>query len=513
MKLIELIKKNIKAADFKYGKSVKGKGLEIFLPDINILFRHRDYSLENKFFTKEEAAEKANLVFSKVEKESSKFYIKFDFNEKKFNIDSEEKLTSMLTKHSSFSLYEKAKKIGYIKVSSYDKSYTSQCQLVKDLTKLDGYDTYEEIVDGNYDTFDGAREVEGSEYSNYYLMGDGYELLTGNDLVWKNHEDATHIDTRLDYYDEVTVDDFWYLDGIEELKNNLKEVDPDGDVTVYHRKGKDFYVTPTLETKECNLLHFLEDYKYEKEDCEEDYIAFLCSKSGIDTKIDTIASIIKSKKREIEIESYLSITLNEFDNNLIAKKYEYELEEFKFDVINYIDWKSEINVEAVVDNAIEKLLIDNLISKKLFGKYTHLQKLEELTLKDGKKLVYTKVSEFENNKSYAISFKNEEYHFSLSELYNTTPKAFYMKISNALTKRILEKINQSILIKKAKKVFVGLEDSYNSGNCKFGTSSFCSQHNIDTKKIGGIRGDVLLEMDYSSFTKRAVMSAIAKSVA
>ena len=57
-------------------------------------------------------------------------------------------------------------------------------------------------------------------------------------------------------------------------------------------------------------------------------------------------------------------------------------------------------------------------------------------------------------------------------------------------------------------MFVGFEDSLKSGNCKFGTEQFIAKHHIDTNKIGGIRGDILLDMELSSFTKRAVNQAM-----
>jgi hypothetical protein len=59
-------------------------------------------------------------------------------------------------------------------------------------------------------------------------------------------------------------------------------------------------------------------------------------------------------------------------------------------------------------------------------------------------------------------------------------------------------------------VFVSIEDSIESGNCSVGTMNFISQHRINTKKIGGIRGDALLEIENSVFTRRAVLHALKK---
>ena len=78
----------------------------------------------------------------------------------------------------------------------------------------------------------------------------------------------------------------------------------------------------------------------------------------------------------------------------------------------------------------------------------------------------------------------------------------------ALEKRKLERLSQAELFEKASRVFVGIDDSIGSGNCQYGTTQFIVKHHIDTKKIGGIRGDVLLQMENSNFTKRAVNHAI-----
>ncbi len=66
------------------------------------------------------------------------------------------------------------------------------------------------------------------------------------------------------------------------------------------------------------------------------------------------------------------------------------------------------------------------------------------------------------------------------------------------------------MYEKASRVFVSVEDSLKSGNCKFGTDNFISRHGIDLNKIGGIRGDYLLNIEKSNFTTRAVQYAIQK---
>jgi hypothetical protein len=151
------------------------------------------------------------------------------------------------------------------------------------------------------------------------------------------------------------------------------------------------------------------------------------------------------------------------------------------------------------------------VDGKLFGRYTHFTKLKAIVEKEGKELVFSGIGEFTDDFAWAITYGGEQYHFSLAELYDTTPKKLYERASKGLSARLLDLHEKSILVHKAKSVFVGMQDSIDSGNCVSGTKSFCSRFKVDTNKIGGLRGDLLLEMDYSSFTRRAVMSAIRRN--
>mgnify|MGYP003616523270 FL=1 len=67
------------------------------------------------------------------------------------------------------------------------------------------------------------------------------------------------------------------------------------------------------------------------------------------------------------------------------------------------------------------------------------------------------------------------------------------------------------MYEKASRVFISVEDSLKSGNCKFGTETFIARHGIDLNKIGGIRGDYLLNIEKSNFTTRAVQYAIQRA--
>jgi hypothetical protein len=147
-------------------------------------------------------------------------------------------------------------------------------------------------------------------------------------------------------------------------------------------------------------------------------------------------------------------------------------------------------------------------------KFNHLKLIKRLEKRYGYELIKTAISDSLITDQWAIKQGNEEYHFDILDVITydidgTQPlKEFIFEVLEALQKRRLEKISQKELFEKASKVFVGIEDSIESGNCQYGTNQFILKHRIDTNKIGGIRGDVLLEMENSNFTKRAVNHAI-----
>jgi hypothetical protein len=517
MKLQDLIKENISSAGYKTGRIIRGKGIEIFTLD-SLVFAEYVYG---HTFSDEEITKIKARITEATKDNTDGFYIQYleDSGYKEYPVN--RAAISRISSQKVFYLYRRGVKLGYIKTSSYDRSFDSQCQLITDLKELDSYEVLEEqgFLTCQYDTFDGIREIESSQYSNYYCMGEGYECVHGDSFVYEDHDEAECINTRMDYYDDDVMNTFWWIDkngnycgGYKEMQDYIKELDPDEDITVYHRKGKDFYVTPSLNPEEHPLTWYDED----GEEMEE-YIYYLCKKINLSKKLEEIVSVIKAEHQLLEVECCLQDKLENVSNEIIKKimenEYSEDAWELKGNILDNIDWKSNESVSSIVGNAYEKFFAENLKEKKLFGKYTHLIKLENLALQDGKKLVYTRIGNFTENMSYAIEYKGEEYHFSLFELYSTTPADLYSILSDSLTKRLLEQYENSMLLKKAQNVFVGLEDSYNAGNCETGTKAFCDKHNIDTKKIGAIRGDFLLGLDFSSFTRRAVMGAINRNAA
>lgn len=64
--------------------------------------------------------------------------------------------------------------------------------------------------------------------------------------------------------------------------------------------------------------------------------------------------------------------------------------------------------------------------------------------------------------------------------------------------------------------FYGVNHSLNAGNCRVGTKNFIDKVNIDTNKIGGIRGDLLIELcqrlNLTTFGERIINKRIEELI-
>lgn len=523
MKAKEITITNIEKFGYRVGKSVKGKGIELFKADELVIGLWANPSSD-------ESIEQAKEAISKYKPEQ--LYVKniwlyigdekkhFQFedakiSQKRFSV--KELIGSGLKGVTEINIYATfSERVGYFPVSKYSASIEDQKEMLEDLLKFKGYLLYgdELLLDEPYpeyldDMMTFARYADGDQWN-----GD-YHLMHGDD-VCQDTGDCEYLNGRMSHVHNIVLDDFWQ--NIDELKDYLDEIDPKDEICVYARKGKDWYIGYEYNQEEVSVLYLNED----GEESEETFWEYTYQENP--ELIEKILSALKDEKRNLEVRSYLynelrisdgygndwSYNDDIFNLKIIDKEFNEDRFEAEREIGNYIQWDNSADAKILVADAYESWLKSHLENEVLFGKYRHFKMLREIAEAEGKKLVYTQIGNFTDEKAYAINFKGEEYHFTLGELFNKAPQKFYREISKKLSKRLLEKYEQTLLIQKAKRVFVGLEDSYKAGNCKTGTSSWVEKHHINTNKIGGIRGDVILEMDFSNFTKRTVLEALTK---
>lgn len=414
---------------------------------------------------------------------------------------------------------------GYLAVSKYDaKDITSMHQLVKDVNTLMGYKTSEQVLDSSYDEFDeditfkGDGECStGGYYSKY---SDHCHVHGGLSVMNPDWNAVVKVDGTLSNYNDGVVDDFW-RDGLECEKSWLEEIDPKGNIAVYHRKGKDWYIGYTLHTEEYQLL-----YLYEGEE-ESEYALFQYYKEDKELHSQIVESI-RGLVKDCEVKGYAYNELRErnfysssdsvwndnddiFNLDLIDVAFNSERTEFASLLFDLVNW-DEVTDDRKSPARAVKRAYDKWIEKYIVGKADNgrFEEFKDLIADSGYTLTKTPIPQTDHEQK-CVAYKNEEYHFFLGELYGAdSASAFFGKIQAALAKRLMEKLEHTALIQKSVNVFVGFNDSIESGNCKSGTEEFCHRHHIDTSRIGGVRGDELLRMEFTNFTRRAVMQAVVK---
>lgn len=521
----EITNHNIKQCGYLVGKAIKGKGAEILSRPRYVCSKwESDDNNEKEISRLKKAIEKEgvdNIYFSEIRVNTPERTRSYHFGEnythslKKFSVKKAVKNNFKNIEYAA--IYTIPKLLCYLPLSKVKSDLASQQELVRDVSRsAEGYNIIGGFQESSYDeldnliTFDSYRGKDNWGYNGDYTLYHGPSICLDN-------EELDCINGRISNYNESVIDDFWNFTMSDE--DPFSWADPDNRVSVYARKGKDWYVTSGIEQEQIYLTYKNDDGELID---EEEFWYFF--EYADDKLVEKVADLVRSMAREVEIDGLINNELKTgtwsykedysnnigiFNSKILENEYGDDSSDFREWIRDYVDWSAVGNPEDIVVQAYEKFLIAHMDKdNKLFGRYNHFNKLKKIVENEGKELVYTSVEGLSSDKRWAIRYKGEEYHFLLSSLFDETPNKFYKHISKQLTKRTIEKIEMKKVLDKAQEVFVGIEDSLNSGNCKFGTKSFCSKFGIDTNKIGGIRGDYLLKLDYSNYTRRAVMQAI-----
>lgn len=414
--------------------------------------------------------------------------------------------------------------VGYITLSKFDSSYDSQLKLVEKLFALEGFD-----VESEDDMFYFDRYVNGEYYD-----GD-YSLVHGGRRV-QDMGDCEEINGRVDHYNEFVDYDFW-REGESCIKEHLKEIDKDEKLAVYHRKGKDWYVGKSISSDDGYIVYHEEGYDYEKGEYEEEYYECYYTVSGedISKKQAEIVEVLKSYKKDYDARSYVYNELHLGDgsyyndnddlwwklNLMMGEDGGYDYKNIIFESLDFKDYKDSFRniVEKEIDERVKvssRLMITVREISDIFALgdgrvvvYNELALMKRLGASNGYELVY---SQHENSDSFDWAIKElasgEEYHFKIEDIIGEDIPGLIEYYLFQIHKRINLRVADEEFDKLKTRVFIGFGDNYNAGNCDTGINEFIVRHSLNREKIGGIRGDVLMEMENSQYTRGAVMAAI-----
>ena len=228
----KIYQSNIREAGLLEGNVIEGKGTEIW-EDIYAFARYNDFYpvIVNAFKEiKDVFVYSIRYTDDHIEKSfHCEEFSDIKRSENYFPIDKVIKLMEE-DKVISVAFAKKPKLLGYIKPYDYKASLEGQKEFVEDLYNL-------------------KNEVFETNKNNIVDIKDEKELtlVHGTSLIPKGLEE--YFDGKSYDFDELVLADFWRdFDG-----KIFDAIDPDLDVTIYHYKGKDWYVVPAAEEEELEI--------------------------------------------------------------------------------------------------------------------------------------------------------------------------------------------------------------------------------------------------------------------
>lgn len=385
----------------------------------------------------------------------------------------------------------------------------------------------------------------------------GNASVYGEENLDRVADDHLHrIDCRMTNYDHSEIDMFWSCDAKDWLPERLKEINADGyPLSVYHYKGKDWYVAPNIVNLTYRVYSLDEETReIGYESCEE--VEVLCYVSDAAKAVaDEMAEFIESTKDNLELRcvaSKIGDSVNSlthfFESTQIKVTHEnadgsqrvceYELEdvvrEHAFDYVsNHYETCKEAKIWRTSGFHGEILEPDaETVTAFLKATYPDLKivnqsKMEKFAAKLGFELSFDFAEKNTWNRTElhgSIKFTNKEnsrdhYHVSSEEFEECGRDwkvVFRDVVQPMVQRRAMQEIDRIIKTKLqgrlkevAEHVWVTFSDSIKAGNCEFGSRQFVERNHINLNELGAIRGDALLEMEDSDFTRRIILMKAA----
>ena len=464
MNALELTKKTITENNFIIGKSIRGKGTEIFSEDEIVksyTYRFGEKELQELKDLKGKESSKDLYVYSYWKDEI--WSKKLSYENQPFKLDDFiDDVAKDQSRYEYIVIKRKADVLGYLPISKYASTKESQTELCKDLLKLcdlDIYESYEDQYDLEYN--DNAKKFTSDRDGIY--CNDEYILVHGENTC-EDTGDCLYLDGRMSDYNYSFMDIYAF-----DESEYLDELDPDDTISVYHRKAKDWYIGYSLNEEDMYVYYNEEDYDYDsKEDSEVEVVYFHTYKENKEL-IEKVKEVLESMKRDFEFECFIANELDlDYDyrrcdvNFKLVELLYSDKQEFKDDIRDSIKW--DLTKQEAVFQEIYNKLINSKIKKHENFKiefiesgemYNHLAIIKRLEKKFNYELVYTSVIEGISQSSWAIKQDNEEYHFSIAEVIandiykEETLKEFIIKAIDAINSRRAKKLIEHEIYEKA----------------------------------------------------------------
>lgn len=411
------------------------------------------------------------------------------------------------------------------------KVWTTKSTWEKEVSKEDVFDgdLMENMIRELIESFDTLEpDIVNEQWGSYH----DYSFVAGEDSGFLG-ESVKEIDCRMHNYDEGELDIFWAFDAVDFIPEQLKEIIQDAPIVVYHRKGKDWRVSPLVESFDCEVFYLDEDDRsmeywtqmegkmlHNIEDFSEEVSACVNFIQGCKDDLELKCIARKLIKKAEAMNPFITNAFNE--DVLIDNAFNF-CSEFYQSNNTGTGWNTGFNGDFP-DITDKETFEDFLIT---FEDFKHQP---EMALKDsmklyrlGEKIGFEASFDFSSDDSVSVEFLVEEaYSVHVSgeefECHNYDWMKVYREevLPQVQRRKIIAQMDAvkakvgSNIKQVARKLWVGFNDSLQAGNCYFGSNEFIKRHHISLEKLGAIRGDWLLEMEDTDFTRRIILSLAAQ---
>jgi hypothetical protein len=351
---------------------------------------------------------------------------------------------------------------------------------------------------------------------------DGYSSVAGEDNLNRvSRDDIVSIDTRVDCYHDRAMEEFWYFGGLESLKDEIEAKIGDLPISCYHYKGKRWEVAPNIASIEVSIYYLDEDDR-EMLDCYEgewDVNAVVSDETK--AIAHEIGELIRKTSKGVSDEGLVYSMLD----IIKAQKGFFPKDALDDDLLDnmrdklYGYMKTDYKGSSYGPDADD-------VSAFLAAEYPELKIInQDKMAKFASKLGFKWSFDCDGNRNNgSIKFTNREnsrdhYHVSYMEFLECDKdwKVVFRDVVQPMVKRramqeidrIIKTKLQGRLKEVAQMVWVTFSDSLKAGNCEFGSRQFVDRNHINLAELGAIRGDALLEMENSDFTRRIILMKAA----
>lgn len=352
----------------------------------------------------------------------------------------------------------------------------------------------------------------------------GYSLVVGNANNEFAKDTLVDIDCRLDNFGQNTNMVFWQLEdfGFDFLKGVLQEIIGSQPLVVYHYKGKRWHIAPEMSLLEMPVCYLDDDrdideswyYRIEGE------VLHCIDDTQAQETISELEKAIKLEKDNQENLGVIEIMLDKITSYLEDMVEGYDPENTKDALSSYVfEYYENSEPEGRLRSGFYGMIFDpdnvgvalKVCAPELREQIVGYKELNKLARRHGFDFQVDAIGIELIVNGYSIHISSEEFEdegCAWAEVYRNIVIPQVQRRMELDAQKEIKMLVGNRIKEVAQNIWVSFSDSMEAGNCQSGSKDFVLRHGIDLDKLGGIRGDRLLELENTEFTQRIIYSKL-----